>query len=90
MLSPDPLSEVFVDKGGIGVGRRSRGSLGVDILIVTTKKGVAPKKDLSNAKKRVVLDLKTGKGWSKSHIEKLHKRYGNIPIIQLVVPIIGK
>jgi len=84
------LPEVFVDKGGRKVGRRSRGSLGVDILIATGPKGVAPNKDHSNLKNRVILDLKTGKGWSQSHINKLHKRYGDIPIIQLVVPIIGK
>jgi RHS repeat-associated protein len=82
------LPEVFVDSNGVKSARRAKGSLGVDILISTSPRGVQANANHSNLTKRVVLDLKTGKGWSKSKLTKLHNRYGNIPIIQMMIPIL--
>ncbi len=84
------IPEVFGYVGGGQAYRRAKHSRGVDILIGTLKKGEPFNKNKLDY--RVILDLKTGGTWSESQIHKLklRKRFGAIPIIQIVIPIIGK
>jgi hypothetical protein len=80
------IPEVFFDTGNKPVARRSRGSLGVDVAVFVTKKGKPyTKKDL-----KIIFDLKTGRAWGSSHLKKLRNIYGNVPIVQIMVPIIGR
>jgi len=66
-------AEVFFDDGGVNVSRRAKGSLGIDVVI------------FHNFKPLFALDLKTGKSWSKSQLKKRSARFGNIPIVQILV-----
>jgi hypothetical protein len=60
--------------------------LGVDIAVYIVKKGKKyGKNDL-----KIIFDLKTGRSWSNSYIKKLRDRVGNVPIVQIMVPIIGR
>jgi len=80
------VPEVFFDSGGNPTGRRSRGSLGVDVAVFVVKKGERyTTKDL-----KIIFDLKTGQGWNSRHIKKLRERVGDVPIVQIMVPIIGR
>lgn len=66
-------AEVFVDSGGVQTARRAKGSLGIDVVVFHQKKPL------------FALDLKTGKAWSKSQLKKRSARFGNIPIVQILV-----
>ncbi len=84
------IPEVFGYEGGGQASRRAKHSRGVDILVGTLNKGEHFNKNKLDY--RVILDLKTGGTWSESKIHKLklRERFGLIPIIQMVIPIIGK
>jgi hypothetical protein len=80
------VPEVFFDTGGTSVGKRSKGSLGVDVAVYIVKKGKKyGKNDL-----KIIFDLKTGRSWSSRHLKKLRDRVGDVPIVQIMVPIIGR
>lgn len=66
-------AEVFVDDEGDVASRRAKGSLGIDVVVFHNKRPL------------FALDLKTGKAWSKSQLKKRSARFGNIPIIQILV-----
>lgn len=71
-------AEVFFDNHGAETSRRAKGSLGVDVVV------------FHNFKPLFAIDLKTGKGWSKSQLKKRSARFGNIPIVQILVSPSGK
>jgi hypothetical protein len=76
--------EVFFTKNKKAAPRkRYGGSLGVDILFYINENEHGYKD--SDAK--VILDFKTGRGWSNSHMDELQRRFGNITIIQIFIPI---
>jgi len=75
--------EVFFDKDG-KAPRRGSGSLGVDVLFyVNRNKNGYEEKDA-----KIILDFKTGRGWSSRHMKRLRDRFGNdVTIMQMFLPI---
>jgi len=69
--------EVFYDSDG-ETRRRAKGSLGLDVVVSYKGKPV------------FALDLKTGRPWSKRQLAKRSKRFGNIPIIQIMIAKQGR
>jgi len=76
------VPEVFFDKNGEG-SRRGKGTLGVDVLFYI----VHGEREYTDADAKIILDFKTGKGWSNSHMNRLEDRFGKATIIQMFLPI---
>jgi hypothetical protein len=75
--------EVFFDKNG-KAPRRGKGSLGVDVLFYVNRN----KHGYDDKDAKIILDFKTGKGWSSSHMRRLRERFGHdVTIIQMFLPI---
>jgi len=80
------IPEVFFDSDGQATGRRARGSLGVDILFYINQNENV--RMIHDRDAKVIVDFKTGRGWSNRHMDRLQGRFRNATIIQMFVPII--